>query len=442
MPEDDFAINGGVEDGITSWGTRNSTLTRSTADSHSGEASALVTGRTAFWNGLTFTVDPLTDGNEYDVAVWVKLAPGEPDAEVHLTAKKVDDDDAETFLEYERLASVVATADEWSLLQGYYTYINTTPFQSFIIESESDTASFYADDFSIGGQVDEVEIPDYGFFVGNITTNGNVRSDFLDFWNQITPENEGKWGSVESTRDQYNWSGQDRAYNFAIANNIPFKAHTFVWGSQAPNWINSLSANEQAAEIEEWIKDYCTRYPATAMIDVVNEATPGHAPATFAENAFGSDWIIRSFELARQYCPKATLILNDYNVLIWNTNEFLAMAQAAVSAGVVDAIGVQAHGLESLSASQLQSALNRVASLGLPIYVSEYDINEGDDQKQLQIMQEQFPVFYNHNSVVGITIWGYVVGATWRANTGLIYDNGNPRPAMTWLMDYVENNPK
>ena len=31
------------------------------------------------------------------------------------------------------------------------------------------------------------------FFVGNITTNGSVRSDFTQYWNQITPENEGKW---------------------------------------------------------------------------------------------------------------------------------------------------------------------------------------------------------------------------------------------------------
>ena len=105
----------------------------------------------------------------------------------------------------------------------------------------------------------------------------NVRSDFLQYWDQITPENEGKWGSVEATRDVYNWSGLDRAYNYAMQNNIPFKQHTFIWGNQSPSWINSLSASEQAAEIEEWIRDFCARYPNTAMIDVVNEATPGHA---------------------------------------------------------------------------------------------------------------------------------------------------------------------
>ena len=249
-----------------------------------------------------------------------------------------------------------------------------------------------------------------GFFVGNITTNGQVRSDFIQYWDQITPENEGKWGQVEPTRDVYNWSGLDRAYNYAIQNNIPFKQHTFIWGAQAPSWINSLSASEQAAEIEEWIRDFCARYPRTAMIDVVNEAIPSHQPAAFARNAFGNNWIIRSFQLARQYCPNAILILNDYNVLSWDTDAFIQLATPVVNAGVVDALGEQAHGLESWSVADIQSRLNRVAALGLPIYITEYDVARTNDQEQLNIMQAQFPLFHDHPSVAGITLWGYVVG--------------------------------
>ena len=275
------------------------------------------------------------------------------------------------------------------------------------------------------------------FFVGNITTNGNVRSDFIQYWDQITPENEGKWGAVEPTRDVYNWSGLDRAYNYAMQNNIPFKQHTFIWGEQAPSWINSLSASEQAAEIEEWIRDFCARYPNTAMIDVVNEAIPSHQPAAFAQNAFGNNWIIRSFQLARQYCPNAVLILNDYNVLSWDTDAFIQLATPVVNAGVVDALGAQAHGLEGWSLNDIQTRLNRVAALGLPIYITEYDVARTNDQEQLNIMQTQFPLFYNHPSVAGITLWGYVVGSTWVNGSGLIQSNGTRRPAMTWLMNYL-----
>jgi len=276
------------------------------------------------------------------------------------------------------------------------------------------------------------QLPPY--FVGNITTAGQVRSDFIQYWNQITPENEGKWGQVEPNRDQYNWAGLDRAYNYAQQNNIPFKQHTFIWGAQAPTWINSLSASEQAAEIEEWIRDFCARYPNTKLIDVVNEAIPGHQPAAFARNAFGDNWIIRSFQLARQYCPNAILILNDYNVLSWDTDAFITLARPVIAAGVVDALGEQAHGLESWSVADIQTRLNRVAALGLPIYITEYDVARTNDQEQLNIMRAQFPLFRDHPSVAGITLWGYVVGSTWINGSGLIQPNGTPRPAMTWLM--------
>jgi GH35 family endo-1,4-beta-xylanase len=129
--------------------------------------------------------------------------------------------------------------------------------------------------------------------------------------------------------------------------------------------------------------------------------------------------------------------LNDYNVLSWNTDEFITMAQPAINAGVVDALGLQSHGLEDRPLSDVQSKLNRIAALGLPIYISEYDIARTDDQTQLNIMQQQFPLFYTHPAVKGITLWGYVYGKTWVTGSGLIQDNGTPRPAMTWLMNYL-----
>ena len=300
--------------------------------------------------------------------------------------------------------------------------------------------------YSADGQLDTtvVEPPPVSGkkFVGNITTGGQVRSDFIQYWNQITPENEGKWGSVEGTRNQYNWGPLDRIYDYARQHNIPVKAHTFVWGAQAPSWISGLSAADQRAEIEQWIKDYCTRYPDTAMIDVVNEAVEGHAPARFAANAFGSDWITESFKLARKHCPDAELIYNDFNFLTWDTDPILNLISNAVKSGYVDAIGLQSHSLydpKVWSAQEIKDKLDYIhQKTGLPMYISEYDIEATDDQTQLNYMKMHFPIFYEHPQVKGVTLWGYIYGSTWRTGTGLIR-NGQPRPALTWLMDYLEN---
>ncbi|BCE03255.1 endo-1,4-beta-xylanase [Marinicellulosiphila megalodicopiae] len=444
VPSNNFVTNGDVESGTVNWANRGAaTVTQTTAQKHGGNNSLYVTGRTATWHGASFAAGNLENNSEYDVAVWVKLAAGSPDAQIHLTAKRMDDTDDTTYLEYSNVDTQTVTANEWTLLHGLYTPVDETNFQQFIIESANDTVSYYVDDFTVGGTPGVAPPPsNNGFYIGNITTNGAIRNDFLQYWNQLSLENGGKWDAVEPTRDNYNWTKSDEAYQFTRANGIPYKHHTFVWGSQAPNWIGNLSPNEQAAEIEELIRDFCTRYPDVEQIDVVNEATPGHAPAEFARNAFGNDWIIKSFQLARQYCPNSELILNDYNVLSWDTDKFITMARPAVNSGYVDAIGLQSHGLETWSLSDLTSKLNQIAALGLPIYISEYDIGSTNDQTQLNIMKEQFPMFYNHPSVKGITLWGYVSGATWITGSGLMSSNGTPRPALTWLMDYLENNPK
>ncbi|MES2673853.1 MAG: non-reducing end alpha-L-arabinofuranosidase family hydrolase [Pseudomonadota bacterium] len=159
VPANNFAQNGGVESGITNWGSTAGTVTRSTVDKRSGLASALISGRTAAWNGLTFNVGSLTSGNQYETAVWVKLAPGTPDGVISLTAKRQEDADTSTYNEYTRVATVTASASEWRLLEGYYTQSGTTAFQHFIIEATDTTVSYYADDFSVSGEVIRTSTP-------------------------------------------------------------------------------------------------------------------------------------------------------------------------------------------------------------------------------------------------------------------------------------------
>jgi endo-1,4-beta-xylanase len=281
-----------------------------------------------------------------------------------------------------------------------------------------------------------------GKFLGNITTGNSVDTGgmkFSKYWDQITPENAGKWGSVQSSPSgSFNWATLDAVYNYAQTNNIIFKQHTFVWGSQQPNGTPTL------AQVENWIRSFCQRFPNTKLIDVVNEPPPHTTPNYTANLGAGESgtygWITKAFKLARQYCPNAVLILNDYNNLEYTDqeNHFIDIVTQIKAAGApIDAVGCQAHATTNLSATQLQNNLNTMASrTSLPVYITEWDINQANDQQQLQTFQAQFPVFWNSPSVRGITIWGWIVGRTWVANSGLV--NGTtPRPAMTWLMQQV-----
>ena len=58
---------------------------------------------------------------------------------------------------------------------------------------------------------------------------------FNNYFNQVTPENTGKWGSVEATRNVMNRTKLDSAYALAQREGYPFKMHTLIWGSSSPS---------------------------------------------------------------------------------------------------------------------------------------------------------------------------------------------------------------
>lgn len=282
--------------------------------------------------------------------------------------------------------------------------------------------------------------------IGNrfLGTAPGSNADFVHaaiYFNQITPEDAGKWGSVEATRDVMDWAPLDQAYQFALDNNFPFKLHTLIWGQQSPAWMNNLSPQEQREEIEEWMALLAERYPHVAAIDVVNE--PLHAPPAFTE-ALGSagvtgwDWVITSFELARQYFPNAQLLLNDYQVLILEqfSYDYLAVITPLLERGLIDGIGVQAHFLERADTATVAASLANLAATGLPIYVSEFDLNIANDALHANRMRDLFTTFWNNSSVVGLTHWGHLQGDVWQENAYLIRTDGSHRPGFDWMLCY------
>jgi endo-1,4-beta-xylanase len=265
-------------------------------------------------------------------------------------------------------------------------------------------------------------------FVGNIMRS-EVPDNYDSYWNQVTPENSGKWGVVEGTRDVMNWTDLDLAYNYAQQNNMPFKQHTLVWGAQAPSWIDALSPAEQAAELEQWIRLYSERYPNTQMIDVVNEplhVIPSFKNAIGGDGVTGWDWVIWSFQKARQYNPNAKLILNDYSILAnkRNTTKYIEIINLLKTRGLIDGIGVQAHGLEYARLNSVTSTLNDLAATGLPIYISELDLEFASDTDQLNRYKQLWPILYEHPGVLGVTLWGYEKGKHWKPNAYLIGQGG------------------
>lgn len=280
-------------------------------------------------------------------------------------------------------------------------------------------------------------------FVGNITTGNGVDTNGLvysDYWNQITPENAGKWGSVQATADSApNYAALDAIYDYTQRKGIIFKEHTFMWGAQQP------TGDITEEKVRSWMQGFCSRYPDTRLIDVVNEPPPHTEPRY--SNAIGGgtngnwQWIVNAFTWAREACPDAILILNDYNnIEVGNQNQhFIDIVKVLQAAGApIDALGAQAHGISGANSTRTMIPLLTKLhdDTGLPVYITEYDIDQADDAAQLARFQEHFTFFLDTEWVRGVTVWGWIFGRTWVPSSGLIR-NGQTRPSMTWLMQQL-----
>ncbi|HVO72671.1 MAG TPA: endo-1,4-beta-xylanase [Ignavibacteriaceae bacterium] len=281
----------------------------------------------------------------------------------------------------------------------------------------------------------------------------NQAPKFEDYWNQVTPENDGKWGTVEGTKDVMNWSGLDAAYNFAKDNGFPFHFHVLVWGQQQPSWISSLPQDEQLQQITEWFQAVADRYPDIDYLEVVNEALPSHNPpdgqngranykaALGGDGTTGWDWVLNAFRLARQIFPRTTkLMLNDYSIISSSSStvQYLNLIRLLQADTLVDIICEQGHTFTVSAASvTMKKNLDSLASTGLPIQITEFDINNSNDASQLSEYKRVFPLLYQHPGVMGITLWGWRVGL-WQPNAYLFTNSNTERPALAWLRDYLD----
>jgi GH35 family endo-1,4-beta-xylanase len=463
------------EDGTTQgWRPRfgSPIVTNTTDAAHAGTRSIVTTNRTQAFNGPALDVGSiLQPDNIYQFGGWVRLVPGQT-LTSPVTIKftmQVDFSDGSGTQFIEVTPSQTVTDTAWVHLQGNFSFGGTN-VSALTLYGETNgngaTASFYLDDFTIalafeppppfdppGPPIAEGKDK----FLGSAYSNAQA-PNFEKYWNQVTPENGGKWGTVEGTRDVMVWTEADAAYALARENGFPFRFHTLVWGAQQPAWMAMTEitdpeerAQAQLAEIHEWFAAAAEHFtpdgesvPDIEMIDVVNEplhSRPVYADALGGDGATGWDWVIKSFELARQYFPESQLTLNDFGLAndqsaVQRYNEIVELLKTR---GLIDAVGLQGHAFNTrVPAATIDSNVSLLASKGLPLFVTELDIDGPSDEIQLADYMRIFPVFWEHPAVAGVTLWGWRIGH-WRTAQGayLAYTNGAEKPALVWLREYV-----
>lgn len=412
-------------------------------------------------------------------------------AAIFAAPSEIAESETVTILGIDTAAAITITGGEYSIDGGPYTAaagtISNSQTLSVRLTAPDEAGAVLEALLTVGGVSASFRVTNSIPLAGSpIATNqtkflggvccGRQAPDFTKYWNQVTPENAGKWGSVEGTRDVYNWTALDDVYAMAEANGYVSKMHVLVWGNQQPRWIRDLPVEEQLEEIREWFSLVSERYPEFDYVEVVNEfdndppdsandgpgyidalrladaatttelieqfVANGEDAASAAEHAAEFDWIINSFQMARDLFPASTkLMINEYNVVNSDsrTTKMMEIVELLKARNLIDAVGFQGHAFSTTGSNQaMLDNIDRLATLDLDLFVTELDIDGPTDLVQLLDYQRLFPMFWEHEAIKGITVWGYLPGH-WREAQGahLASEAGVEKPALVWLRAYV-----
>ena len=203
--------------------------------------------------------------------------------------------------------------------------------------------------------------------------------------------------------------------------------------------------------------------------DVVNEAVSESGTNVLRKSLWlqiiGPDYIAKAFEYAHEADPHAILRYNDFGLENpTKRHKFIALIKSLQKQHVpVMAIGSQTHvSVSSPGFKQEDQALTELETLGLPIHITELDVNlarggqrdtaaevadnaattQGGlvtdaDQRLANQYSNLFKVFIKHQKYVKIvTFWGVNDAVSWRARgKPLLFDaNDQPKPAFDAVM--------
>ena len=342
-------------------------------------------------------------------------------------------------------------------------------------------------DFSIGVAVNQRQ------FTGQDTNGVAI---IVSQFNSISPENALKWEIVHPRpgTNGYDFAAADAYVAFGEKQRMLIVGHTLAWHGQTPAWVfqdengrplRRTNAADRALLLErlhDHIRTVVGRYRGRIKIwDVVNEALSDGGSLTSTNmlrhkspwaRILGPEFIVKAFEWAHEADPGAILRYNDYSI----ENEpkrkrliaLIKMLQARHAP--VMAIGSQTHANLTWPSPELEdAALTDIEKLGLPIHITELDVNasqrgqrsqsadvsenaqadvgglvDAANQKLADQYGSLFHIFLKHRRNIRlVTFWGVTDRDSWRSfGDPLLFDReGKPKKSFQAVIQTTSKDP-
>ncbi|EXC31477.1 Endo-1,4-beta-xylanase C [Morus notabilis] len=402
----------------------------------------------------------LKKDNIYTFSAWIRVDGGN---QVPITAT------FKTSSGFKHAASVVAESHCWSFLKGGVTVDDSGPVELYF-ESKDTSVDIWVDSVSLQPftqnqwrshqdqsiqkvrkskvrmrvvdaqgkalpnatlsiQQNKLSFPLGCAINDNILTNQAYQNWFTSRSFTVTTfENEMKWYSTEKTPGKEDYSTADSMIQFAKRHNVLVRGHNVFWDDPKyqPWWLNSLSKRQFSSAVWRRLNSVVSRYRGQLIAwDVVNENLHNN----FFESKMGNNASATFYNWAFRADPETTMFLNEYNT-IENPGDGKATPRMYLQKlreiqgfpgnykGKMG-IGLEAH-FGTLNIAYVRSAIDVLAATGLPIWITELDVQSSP--KQAIYLEQILRELHSHPGVKGIVIW-----SAWR-------------PQGCWQMCLTDNN--
>lgn len=248
-------------------------------------------------------------------------------------------------------------------------------------------------------------------------------------------------------RGDYDFSTLDPTVNFLISHGWRVRAANLVWGATQPAVCippdsiskGGFSRDQYIQILQEYVETVVSHFKGrvaewTLANEAIGRSFCGHG-CDYWMDWIGPDYIEIAFRAAREADPNATLILNEVN----NESPRDSNTQAVIDKmydtvktlkgkGVpIDGVGMQMHlllpGLSQIppNKNDVIKTMQRFASLGVSIYVTEFDVNltnvPGSQQDkwnyEANLYHEMMSACIESGACKGFSTWGIGDSTSW-----------------------------
>ncbi|XP_057783192.1 endo-1,4-beta-xylanase 5-like [Salvia miltiorrhiza] len=245
----------------------------------------------------------------------------------------------------------------------------------------------------------------------SIIANPPYQKWFVERFNAAVFENELKWNATEFTQGQLNYTLPDQMLEFVRANQITVRGHNIFWENPqfVPKWVRNLTGSDLESAVKSRIESLMHKYRGEFVHwDVNNEMLH----YDFYEERLGPNATLHFFKTAHQADPLATLFMNEFNVVetcsdVESTvDTYVSRMRGLKQGGVaVNGVGLQGH-FDVPNSPLMRGVLDKLATLGLPIWLTEVDIsNKFNKETQAVYLEEVLREGFSHPAVNGIMLW-------------------------------------